>query len=671
MENEKVISPVVIRTDNVTKELKRVSERNNVPLSTLEFNVLSVQTFSHFEGEGTNEEDWEELDSNALIELEKENSALLNEKFHIRQVAEIEIFSKVEESKFKDMESSVGGSHQLSKIFYTIKEGSKLNYFDRFKEEFSHLVYKKKLRAGILVGIFDSIETKSLQKLNAAVRVNSEVTFKKNTMFQIAQGIVPVDTKNDEIILHYEKKKENVDEHDRANYAKRGFLISAVKGELLIEYIKAKKGTPGRNCRGEYLAPKEPITKYEPQFYIDENIEKIESDDKIEYRAKISGYVNFDGGVYTINKDVEVGSISFKTTGSIDTELDADVSLNVKESDDLKDAIGENMEVEVNTLNVSGSVGSKAKIKGKVVSVNGQTHGSSEIIADDVKVNLHKGKIIGKNVTVTRLESGIIEADYVKVQQAIGGNIKAKVIEINVLGSHVTMQASERIEIEKTTGSENTFIINPIFGSGSIKTLKKNEGEIKEASISVRELEKEIFEVEKEVQSNQKAYSEVTKKLAHYKKNKVKMPSSFVKKYQAFHEVIEKLNKLKSELTVREERVETLEDIKNSLQGDIFNAKIINHDYWRGYNEIIFKLIDPEMNVTFNPKENSQELCYGLKQKELDDGEFDYVVVPIPYDVTEKPDEASENDDSESSESLFDDEEINLDDEEENKTDDK
>ncbi|HFU73976.1 MAG TPA: hypothetical protein ENK65_00320, partial [Helicobacteraceae bacterium] len=147
-----------------------------------------------------------------------------------------------------------------------------------------------------------------------------------------------------------------------------------------------------------------------------------------------------------------MSEISFKTTGSIETQLDADVSINVKESDSLKDAIGMGMEVEVNEINVEGNVGPNAVIKAKKASVEGQTHQSSEVHDDELSINIHKGTAYAKSITSTRLEHGTVEADTVHVTQAIGGVIRAKEITIELLGSHVTMSATKTITVQQLKG---------------------------------------------------------------------------------------------------------------------------------------------------------------------------------------------------------------------------
>jgi hypothetical protein len=54
----------------------------------------------------------------------------------------------------------------------------------------------------------------------------------------------------------------------------------------------------------------------------------------------------------------------------------------------------------------------------------------------------------------------------------------------------------------------------------------------------------------------------------------------------------------------------------NSLQHDILNARIINHDQYKGHNEIRFKLLEPEIELYCVPKGGADEKYFMLKQDE-------------------------------------------------------
>ncbi len=621
----KIIRSVVVRTENVAKELMSVATGNDVEVATLDFNLLDVQTMTRMGSEGK-ESDWEELSSDEVAQISGENM-MLNPIFEIKQVYEIEIFSITEPDPLASLNIAVGANASLTKVYLTIRPGSTVTYFDGLKTALAKYINKRKLRANLMVTLFDDPMQAVIDDLVARIRVSDTMIFDEKEMLLIAQGIEPVATINDELILHYElKKSQNKEEKDRIDHSKRGYIISVVENELLIEYIKPKLGEAGRNCRGEYIVPKEPVIEHAPDFSISEKIKKIETDDKIEYRASQSGYITFEGNSYDINTEMEVTEISFKTTGSIEGGLDADVAINVKEADTFKDAIGMGMEVEVNEINIDGNVGSNSKLHANKATIEGQVHQSAEVVADELKINIHKGKARGKNVHITRLEHGTVEGEVVTVAQAIGGKIFAKEIHVEILGSHVTMTATEKIEVRQLKGSENHFVIDPVMMSGAHEELAENEEKVKEAKRHIIELEKEVEKYTGMIENNEAAFIDLKKRLIHYKKNGVQMPTSFVKKYKQFQQMQTHLSKLSEELKQRNEYFEMLTAKHHAFQSDIFDARVICHDRWRGHNTILFKLIEPEIEVMLVPIENSHEETFALYQDEESE-EFSIVSV--------------------------------------------
>jgi len=615
------INPIVVRTSNVAKELLQTAATYKVPVQTLDFTILSVQTFSKLLTD--DDADWIELTADEIQDLTED--LYLNPNFELKQVYEIEICSLGDEIIFPDFDVSIGGNSTLCKIFLTVKKGSKIQTTENFEKDLIAYVNKKKLRANVLIGIFDSIMIKNLNQLIAKVRVDGSLTFTEQERYLISEGFEPVETINDKLILHYEKKQKNEDEQGRINYAKRGFIISAMENDLLIEYIKPKKGENGRNCRGEFIAPKEPIVKNEPTFNLTENILVIDNPNTIEYRSKIGGYVTFENGTYDISREVEISEISFKTTGSIETELNADVSISVKETDVLKDAIGMGMEVEVKQINIDGSVGPNAKVKAQIANVEGQVHQSATISADELSINILKGTAYGKQVRITRLEHGTVEAEKVTIVQATGGKVRAKEIVIETLGSHVKLTASHTIEIKKLVGGENQLVIDPLLDESN-EHLDEQSQKMEQVSESIKEIKKEITLHEQSLRENAPAMNDLKQKLSHYKENGIKMPVALVQKYQQFLEFKHKLDALKKELLLKEDQYAFLSTAHNALQDEIFDARIINHDRWRNHNEIIFRLIEPPVEVFYLPPENSSEKYLGLYQDET--GQFSVKVMP-------------------------------------------
>jgi hypothetical protein len=617
--SDQTIPSIVLRTSNVAKELLGVASNHKVSIKTLDFRLLEVQTFIRTL---TNGDDWIEVHEQEIADIAEE--MYLNPKFELKQIYEIEIFTITQSSPLDLLDISIAGNGTLCKIYLTIKAQSEVTYNEKFENDLFELIKKKKLRANLLIGIFDSIMYPNLKELISKVRIHTTYVFETQERYIIAEGVEPILTIDDKLILHYDTKYKAMDEAGRVNYAKRGYIVSVVENDLLIEYIKPIKGTIGRNVRGELINPKEPIVRNTPTFSITDKIKRDESEKSIEFRAAIGGYVTFEGGTYDIKTEMDVSEISFRTTGSIDTEMDADVSINVKEKDTLKDAIGTGMAVTVNIINIEGNVGAEAKITAHKATIQGQVHSSAIVTADDLSINVHKGKAYGKEIHITRLELGEVEGERVFITQAVGGKVRAKEIYIELLGSRTKLTASKTIEIKTLQGGENILTIDPLLNE-SRDVLDKDLEKINAAKKALDLVEKELSSYENTMKENMNAYEDIKQKLVHYKRNNIKAPTVYIEKYQQLQQFRQKLESLREEFTEKKSYLDLLNGHRESLQTGIFEARIINHDRWRNYNEIIFKLIDPPIDITYYPAEMSDENMLGLHEDE--NGEFSIKVV--------------------------------------------
>ncbi|QOY53716.1 DUF342 domain-containing protein [Candidatus Sulfurimonas marisnigri] len=618
----KKIRPTVIRTENVAKELVELATKNNINTSSLDFTILEVQTYKRTcKAEQAKEEvEWEEIYKDEIYKLDDVTS-ILNPEFQIKQVYEIEIFSKDSDNDmFRDFHAAVGANATKCKVFLSIKEGSKVNSSPEFEEDFLNYINKSKVRAGILINIFDEMLDEVVSKISALAKVDESLNYEKNENILISEAYEPMQTIDDDLILHFEHKKE-AGENDRVDHSSRGFIKSVLKDDILIEYIKAKKGKAGRNCRGEFMEPREPEITQEPTFTVDETIKMVDKPDNIQYIAKENGYISLDGTVYTIKSEMDVESIDFKTTGSITSGLDSDVTLSVKENDAQKDAIGNGMSVEVSEIDINGNVGPNAKVHARRATVQGQTHGSSEIRADDLTINVHKGLAIGDKIKITRLEHGTAIGKEIEVEQAMGGDIRAKDIKIGLCTSHVEATASRLIEISKLQGSENIFTIDPLLQKEKRSGLNENQVEISELQISIRDITKEVDKYKKLIKDNTVAYNDVKKKLIHYKKNGIKMPAAFINKYKQFQKMQEHLESIKEEKNVKDSKLSLLSTQTATFQDNILDARIINRDRWVGHNELVFKLVDPPIELRFNPLEGSDSEVFALVENS--DGQYE------------------------------------------------
>jgi len=618
--SSKSVRPTVVRTQNVAKEMLSLAKSYDVKVESLDFNILEVQTYTRM-NDGTKETEWESVADHELYELD-DKTALLNPHFQIKQTYEIEIFSPSKESRIPcpNLKLAVGANASKCKVYLSIAAGSIIKYSSSLEDDLRILINKRKVRAGILINIFDEMVKDVISKITAHARVEEKVEYSESTTLLIAEGFEPTKTTDDKLILHFENKSEEVDENAKVDYASRGFIQSVKKDELLIEYVKPKMGVPGRNCRGEFMQPTEPVVANEVTFNVSDSINVVDGETSIEYNSNENGYIAFEDNTYFIKTDMDVGEISFKTTGSINSGVDSDVSLTVKEADAVKDAIGTGMHVEVTEIDIDGNVGSNAHVIAMKATIGGQTHKSAVLKADKLDINVHKGKAYGKNIKITRLEHGEVDGNTVHITQALGGHIRAKEIEIEICASHVKATASKRIEIKKLQGSENIFTIDPVLKQDAQDGLSDNKELIKDLQKDVKNIGKEVVKYTKLIKDGTASFLDIKKRLLHYKKSGVKMPASFVKKYKQFTTMQEHLKEIKQEYDVKKDQLSLQTTRTSSFQDNILDARVINRDRWVGYNEIRFKLVEPPMELVYKPAEGSKEMIFGLV--EVEEGDF-------------------------------------------------
>jgi len=608
------VRPTICKTQNVARELLQIAHSHRVKVEDLDFNLLETKTYTRLSDNNIQDMEWREMSQQDLYEMD-DATALLNPSFEIKQEHEVEIFlKKVDEDPYKNLKLAVGANATKCKVYLTISAGSEMDYTPDFEREFLILINKRKIRSGILINVFDEMVGEVVSKVSAFVRVSQHAVYAKKETLLIAESYEPKLTINDALILHYENKKDVVDENQKVDYSSRGFIKNVKKDELLIEYRKGKLGKAGRSCRGIFIKPKEPVIKNQPTFKIDETIKEVETYDNIQYIAVINGYIAFEDNQYGIRNDVDLDQISFKTTGSISTGLDSEVSVSVKEEDAEKDAIGTGMVVEVSEINIDGSVGPNAKVFALRATIAGQTHKTSKVRADNLNINIHRGNAYGKKVHITRLEHGNIDCNHVEIGQAIGGTVRANTIKIDLCASHVRATASHLIEIKKLQGSENFFTIDPLLKKSARQSLLDNDDETKGLEREIREITDEVNRYTKLIEDGKSSFNDIKKRLLHYKKNKIKMPDSFVKKYKQFQKTQQHLEVLRKEQAEKTKEYSLLSSRRGTFQEDILKARIINRSRWVGHNELKFKLVDPPIDIVYYPTDGSYDKVFGLVQ---------------------------------------------------------
>jgi len=224
------------------------------------------------------------------------------------------------------------------------------------------------------------------------------------------------------------------------------------------------------------------------------------------------------GSQYNILNTIDISEISFKTTGTIDTDLDTDITINVKKENPLEDAIEKGMHVKVKNLSIEGSIGPGTKITAQKVDITGQTHTESSIECDNAHLGLHKGKITCRKAEINTLEGGEIIADEVIIKSAMGGKIRAKRITIEILGAHVVMEASQVIEIKRVKGEENKFIFDASINKDFSDDTQEDENTLQVLKDDIKPFILEFQKLTQRIKKNLEPCKKVKAKIINFQK---------------------------------------------------------------------------------------------------------------------------------------------------------
>jgi len=600
----------VIKTGNVAHSLQEISKKYEIPLSTLDFDILAIDTYVKL----SKETDFEIAD-NQTIELIKEKNLLLDENFEIKQSYEI----KVKKFRFEDDFELIGKikiDKDLTHAKYIVSPSSLLIYSDMLEHKIIEELKKKKLKSGILVdaGVFESSFEDDVKQLVAKIRVLGSI--EDDFEIELCKAISPIKPIKMQIIEHYKK-------HQKTDHRVKDFIYPIKKDEVIIEIIKPKPGRNGRSCRGKFIKVSNFNNTEIPTYGINDDITKREDDDKIRYIANKNGYVYINENVISIKDELEVNQISLKT-GNITGAEDSDVKLEVKESGVLKEAIKDGMRVETTELIVKGNVGNGAKIKAQKLEIDGQTHKKSQIVAKNAQINAHKGYLKANTAVINRLEGGKVEANNVLIKQAISGKVIAKEIKIEILGSHLTLISSDLIEINTLKGSENHFIIDEAVVEHKEAYLEELEETIKKIDIKIRQYVEKFKENKNIILRNQKTIEAIKAKIKENRENNTPVNPTFIQKVKKFNDFVKKTKEIEAEVKNLKQKKANIKEELNKLQNGAFLAKIISHSGFPEFNRIEFHLAEPPIKLTYDTKEDDRyKNIFTLK----DYGEMEYKIV--------------------------------------------
>ena len=608
-----MIKQVNVITNNVVRELQRVAQENSISASKLYVKVKSVTTFV----KGANS-DFLEIPFEDLKKYKSETS-LRDATLEFDQEYEIDINTKTETYPFKEMISEIELTENDTSAYLVIKKGSKLNYYEDLYSDFLSYITEQKLRSNLMLYLFDVDYQTSVKEFVNVIKQIKKITFKEDKKILISKGYDEIESIRAEVCMTIEDSNDinAEDSEGRVDYANRGFLLSCTEGEELFEFSKPQQGKYGRTCRGEIIEVEVVNLEARPTFTVEDSIEVQDSFENIKYLSKRSGYLIKKGNQYEVSNTIDVNEISFKTTGTIDSDLDSEISINVIKNDPLEDAIEEGMRVKVQTLCITGSIGRNTQIEAREISISGQSHNESTIKCVNATIGVHKGSVVGRRVEVNRLEGGEIVADTVIVTNAISGKIRAKRVEIEILGSYVTIEASEYIKVQKVKGEENKFIIDTMFKGGFDKSREDDEVYLNKLEEEFNSLVKTFKNSTLKVKNNLEPCKKIKATIIRSKKEGVKISSRLIQQFKLCQVMNVRYKKLKEEVEYKKNQYAKLKKKMSGGGLSALDAKIVFNEPLIGFNKVLYRLSDPPVEIELNTDESMKKTTFKLiKDKE-------------------------------------------------------
>lgn len=574
-------TPVTKITTNVTKELTEFAKNNKLESKDIDFDILKCETFY---STPKNKEFELLADPLESIISDKELHSLGVE---LRQEYQIKILPKLPENKNFKFNFSISADKYKSQIYVIVKTDSSFVPNKVSQKLIVEAINKKKLRSGLYINICEGLMQKEILKLLHLVKAKG--LLQKPHKMLVGSCATPVDAVNDGVILHYNKKEK-----------KDNQLIDGVlENELVIKYIKPKKGLNGRSCNGKFIEINEPVVKYNTSVTIDNSIRQEENEKTIKYYALNAGFVKRVNKVFTISNSLELKSASFKGTGSIEAGDDKDVDVTVNQKESGLDAIGSGVTIDVNKLVVKGTVGASAKIVANELTVDAQTHSKSKIeVSDKATIHLHRGDLKCKEAAIEILETGRVEADIVRVNQMLGGEIIGHKVYINTLIANANIIASELIEINNIQSRDNHLTIDPHI-------IPSYHDKIESLEANVKECKQKIFDDENELAPLQKAFAERSVRIKEFQKRIAQATKAGKKPNKAdmiritqFKKESEKLKFLHNEIKEVYAKIEEYRlELDKLYEADV-HAKIVYHGTYDGYTKI--KFVDSKTKEEYN-----------------------------------------------------------------------
>ncbi|MCR2101978.1 FapA family protein, partial [Campylobacter upsaliensis] len=274
------------------------------------------------------------------------------------------------------------------------------------------------------------------------------------------------------------------------------------------------------------------------------------------------------GGGFSVSNSLKISRVDLKNTGSIKTDLDKEINVEVSNKNFNDDAVKSGIvNIKAANVNIEGHVGA-TELKATKLQISGATHAQSKIYAQSAFIANHKGFFEGDVVFIKNLERGEIKAKNVYVKHCIASKIEADNIFIEDLFMDNKLYPKKNLIILKNIKANNLIKISP-------ETFIANEykDEIKELKALLHKLNTKLTNLIKQKQNLYLYLVQNQIKIIKIKKSEtpreiemklIKIYDDILAKYEKSVLEYQQLIKLKHEIKRKLE----------SLSNMVFEAKI-------------------------------------------------------------------------------------------------
>jgi hypothetical protein len=574
-------TPVTKASSSVKEDLRKAASDRKISVDELDFDLLSYETYY----KRLPDQDWHPMHGNNLL-TQITQEELYSSDFLLRQEYQIKI-RPFAPHQYLDLQFSIAMSKARRLVIAVIFPSSVIPLKKGVNEWIKEAINKKMLRHGFLIGMADEQLDVDVNRMLSYLQKQGPLSEPHNLI--IGQFFPEIPVVNDAILLHYRERN------------KTKSLIEGVNPkELLVEYIFPKSGRNGRGCDGVPIVVPEPTVKYAKSIKIDdETIYTIEDKKSIRYYAKVSGFVKFERGHLSISQTLSLKSLSMKKTGSIDVGTDKQISLVLNQKVYREDAVGMGVNIDIQKVDITGTVGENTKIKADELRIGAQTHRKSTMDVSGVaNIQLHRGNLKAKEANIDMLEGGRVEADVVHIKKMLGGEVIGRKVYVDVLYSHGKIIALESIEVNTIEGEGNALIIDPYSVSAYHEKIAQTKAVISEKESAYQLTKKELSEKQAGFKQKNMQITQFKHRITRAKANGMEPMSVDVARIREYEAQGHKLHHKEGKLREEAQYIAALHDKLNKLYEADLEGVVLCHDVYNGHNRVAF--VDPKTRQEYS-----------------------------------------------------------------------